>query len=124
MHKTAMVALVLTLGGGMAFAEGDAKAGKKVFKKCKACHSLKEGQNKVGPTLYGVLGAEAGAVEGFRYSSALQEAGIVWDDEALSAFLSKPKAFVPGTSMAFPGLKKQDQIDDLLAYLQSEQSEQ
>lgn len=102
---------------GMAHAEGDAKAGKRVFKKCAACHSVKEGKNGVGPSLYQIVGAPAGAVEGFRYSDALSGSGLTWDAETLSAFLSDPRGTVPGNKMAFPGLKKQSDIDDVIAYI-------
>ena len=96
---------------------GDIKAGKKVFKKCKACHKVKKGRNGVGPTLYNIVGAPAGAVEGFRYSKAMENSGLVWDAATLSRFLAAPKAVVPSTKMAFRGLKKQSDIDDVIAYL-------
>lgn len=98
-------------------AEGDIKSGKKVFKKCKACHAVKADKNKVGPTLYKIVDAPSGSVEGFKYSDEMAAANLVWDDATLGAFLAKPKDVVPGTSMAFPGLKKQSQIDDVIAYL-------
>ncbi|SPJ28030.1 c-type cytochrome [Falsiruegeria mediterranea] len=116
-------ALVLSVLNTGAWAEGDAKAGKKVFKKCKACHTVKEGKNKVGPTLYGIVDAPAGQVEGFKYSPALLEAGLTWDAETLKAFLTKPKELVPGNKMSFAGLKKEQQIDDLIAYLVAESEE-
>lgn len=100
--------------------DGDAKAGKKVFRKCSACHKLKEGRNGVGPTLFGVLGAQAGQVDGFKYSAALQGAGITWDIQTLSSFLADPRGTVPGNKMQFPGLKKDEDIANLLAYLQEE----
>lgn len=104
-----------------AHAEGDAKKGKRVFKKCKACHTVKEGKHKLGPSLYGILGAPAGSQEGFgKYSSALADAGLVWDKETLAAFLANPKATVPGNKMSFPGLKKQADIDNLIAYLEEQ----
>ncbi|WP_293572781.1 cytochrome c family protein [Phaeobacter sp.] len=102
---------------GAALAAGDVKAGKSVFKKCKACHTVKEGKNRVGPSLFGIVDAPAGAVEGFRYSDALAQSGLVWDDATLAAFLSAPREVVPGNRMAFPGLKKQSDIDNLIAYL-------
>ncbi|MEO1109733.1 MAG: cytochrome c family protein [Pseudomonadota bacterium] len=99
---------------------GDAKAGKKVFRKCSACHKLKEGRNGVGPSLFGVLGAQAGQVDGFRYSAALQGTGITWDAQTLSDFLADPRGTVPGNKMQFRGLKKDEDIANLLAYLQEE----
>ncbi len=104
-----------------AMAEGDAENGEKVFKKCKACHAVGEGaKNKVGPMLNGIVDAPAGQVEGFKYSGALIEAadgGLVWDEENLALFLAKPKDLVKGTKMSFPGLKKESDQADVIAYL-------
>lgn len=97
--------------------DGDVKAGKKVFKKCKACHKVKEGKNGAGPSLFQIVGATAGQVEGFKYSKAMSGSGLVWDAETLTAFLTKPKSYLPGTSMAFPGLKKDADITNVIAYL-------
>lgn len=101
-----------------AMAEGDVKAGKKVFNKCKACHWADKEKNKVGPHLVGLFGREAGALEDFKYSDAMKESGIVWDAETLIPYLKKPKEAVPGTKMAFVGLKKDQQIADVIAYLE------
>ena len=98
---------------------GDPDKGKRVFNKCKACHVADSAQNKTGPTLQGVFGRAAGAVEGFKYSSAMKESGIAWTDETLAEYLRKPKDFIPGNRMAFSGLRKDSDIDDLLAYLHS-----
>ncbi len=94
---------------------GDAAAGKKVFNKCKACHTI--GKNKIGPDLAGLFGRPAASVEGYKYSKAMKASGITWTEENLAQFLKKPKAFVPKTKMGFGGLKKEKQIEDLLAYL-------
>ena len=104
---------------GPAFAEGDAAAGEKVFNKCKACHSVEEGKNKVGPSLHGVIGRTPGTLEGYNYSKAMKEFGQdhVWDDATLHTYLEDPKAMVPGTKMAFVGLKKQEDRDNVIAYL-------
>ncbi|MEX0285390.1 MAG: cytochrome c family protein [Paracoccaceae bacterium] len=99
---------------------GDAKAGRKVFNKCKACHQLKEGKNGAGPSLHGIFGATAGSVEGFRYSKAMKESGIVWTADTMAEFMAAPKDVVPGNKMAFRGLKKEDDIANLLAYLAAE----
>lgn len=98
-------------------AEGDVKSGKKLFKKCKACHTVKEGKNKAGPSLYKIVDAPIGANADFKYSKALTGTDQVWDVETLTAFLTKPKEAFPGNKMSFPGLKKQSDIDDLIAYL-------
>lgn len=97
--------------------------GRKAFKKCSACHQVGEGaKNKTGPTLNGVVGAAAGAVDGFRYSKALKEAasgGLVWGEVELTEFLTKPRAFLKGTKMSFAGFRKQSEIDAVIAYLES-----
>ena len=98
---------------------GDVKAGKKVFKKCKACHKMKAGKNGVGPHLVGVIGREAGAVEGFKYSKAMAGSGLVWDAETLTGLLTKPKKYLKGTKMTFNGLKKPADIENVLAYIAS-----
>ena len=109
-----VAATVLASGSALA---GDAAKGKKVYNKCKACHSLKAGKNKIGPSLNGVIGRAAGAVEGYKYSKAMMESGLTWDDETLAKYLEKPKKFIPGNKMAFAGLKKEKQRDDVIAYL-------
>ncbi len=110
---------VLAAFGSPAMADGDAAAGEKVYRKCKACHALEEGKNKVGPSLFGVIGREAGAVEGFKYSKAMMESGLTWDDETLEKYLTKPKDLVPKTKMSFAGLKKEDDIENVIAYIKA-----
>jgi cytochrome c len=100
-----------------ALAEGDPEQGAKVFNKCKACHVLNEEKNRVGPYLLGVFGRPAGTVEGFTYSSAMKDSGIVWSEETIAEYVADPKGAVPGNKMFFPGLKKQEDISNLLAYL-------
>jgi cytochrome c len=112
-----LMAGFLLLGSQAALAEGDAAKGEKIYKKCKACHSLEAGKKKVGPSLAGLFGRTAGTVEGFKYSAAMKDSGIVWDEETLDGFLTKPKDVVPKTRMAFPGLKKEQDRMDLIAYL-------
>ncbi len=102
-----------------AFADGDAAAGEKVFNKCKACHTLEEGKNKVGPSLHGVFGRKAGSVDGFKYSKAMTDFGVTWDEGELKKFLADPKGVVPGTRMTFAGLKKEDEIENVIAYLKA-----
>jgi cytochrome c len=112
------VALMALAGGAVVAQEGDPAAGAKVFNKCKACHVLDEDKNRVGPYLHGVIGRPAGTAEGFKYSSAMKDSGIVWSEETIAEYVADPKGYVPGNRMAFPGLKKQEDIANLLAYLQ------
>lgn len=102
----------------VASAGGDAGHGKTVFQQCAACHSLADGENRVGPSLHGVLGRKAASVTSFdRYSPAMRESGVVWDEDSLGRFLESPQGFVSGTNMPFAGIKDPDSIRDLLAYL-------
>ena len=105
-----------------ALADGDAAAGEKVFIKCKACHENEQGVNKIGPTLKGVVGRKGASVEGYAYSDgakAKSAEGLVWDEATLAAYLPDPKAYVPGTKMAFAGLKNPQEVADVIAYLKS-----
>lgn len=105
------------------FAAGDAAKGEKIFRKCKACHAVGEdAKNKVGPVLTGIIGAPAAQNPDFKYSSAMIEAGeggLVWDTEALNIFLTKPKDLVDGTKMSFAGLRKESDIENIIAYLET-----
>ncbi|HEX3536388.1 MAG TPA: cytochrome c family protein [Stellaceae bacterium] len=96
----------------------DIDAGKTVFNRCKVCHKLEAGASgSLGPSLHGVFGRKAGTVEGYNYSAAMKESGIVWDDETLEKYLRDPKGFIPGNKMAFPGLRDDTERANLLAYL-------
>jgi cytochrome c len=103
-----------------AHAAGDAAAGEKVFAQCKACHENEKGVNKIGPTLKGVVGRKTASVPDYKYSAAMTAkgaAGQVWDEVTLTEYLPNPKAFVPGTKMAFGGLKKPEDVANIIAYL-------
>lgn len=103
--------------------EGDAAAGATVFKKCAACHVVDSDKNKVGPSLNGLFGRKAGTHPGFAYSTAMKAAGdggLVWDEATLRDYLHNPKKSVKGTKMAFPGLKDDEAISNLIAYLKQQ----
>ena len=98
----------------------DAAAGEKVFTKCKVCHVADADTNKIGPSLHGVIGRTAGTHPDFKYSEAMIAAGksgVKWDEPTLTTYLHDPKAMVKGTKMAFPGLKKDEDIANVIAYL-------
>ncbi|MBO6637686.1 MAG: cytochrome c family protein [Roseitalea sp.] len=100
--------------------EGDAAAGEQVFRTCGTCHNVEEERNKVGPHLINVFGRTPGTVEGFRYSKAMTEfgeGGAVWDAETIGAYLADPRGYVRGNRMAFVGLKSEEEIANVLAYL-------
>ena len=109
-----MAVLILAPKPGEA---ADPAAGQVIFNRCKICHSLEPGKNIVGPSLHGVFGRTAGTGDNFAYSEAMKSSGIVWDDSALEKYLRSPQAVVKGGKMAFPGIKDDTQIADLLAYL-------
>ena len=103
-----------------AHAAGDAAAGEKVFAQCKACHENEKGVNKIGPTLKGVVGRKVASVPDYKYSApmmALGATGAVWDEAELTKYLPNPKALVPGTKMAFGGLKKPEDVANIIAFL-------
>ncbi len=89
------------------------------FAPCKACHKVEAGAKLVGPSLFGVYGRKAATVEGFAYSEGMKKADWTWDDAHLKTWLADPKAMVPGTKMVFPGVKKPEDIDTLIAFLKT-----
>ncbi|MDE0809848.1 MAG: cytochrome c family protein [Alphaproteobacteria bacterium] len=112
------VAVALTISAAPALA-GDIAKGKRIFNKCKACHAVDKPKNKIGPHLMNVLGRSAGEITGFKYSKSMLAANLVWDKKTLDRFLTKPKSFLKGTKMAFRGLKKPADRENVIAYLQS-----
>jgi cytochrome c len=98
---------------------GDATKGEKVFLQCKTCHVLDAGVNKVGPSLNGIIGRAAGQVAGFSYSEANKNSGLTWTEEQLFTYLENPQKTIPGTKMAFAGLKQPQDRADVIAYLKT-----
>ena len=111
-------AAALALVSSSAFAAGDPEAGAKVFNKCKACHQIGPGaKNVVGPELNGLNGRKTGAVEGYNYSDANKNSGITWNEAQFKEYIKDPKAKIPGTKMAFAGIKSEKEINDLWAFI-------
>jgi nitrite reductase (NO-forming) len=100
-----------------AAADGDAAAGRQVYRKCQACHSLEPGKNSLGPSLSGIVGKKAAEASDYNYSAAMKSAKIVWDAAALDAYLLDPQKLVPQNKMPFPGLKTATERKDVIAYL-------
>lgn len=119
-----IVALSLALPFAAQASEPDLAKGAKVFKKCQACHTLEEGgANKVGPNLFGIFTRPAASAEGFNYSDAMTAKGAeigTWTDETMTAYLAKPRDFVPGTNMSFAGLRKESDLTNIIAFLHQE----
>ncbi len=114
----ALTAVLLAFCATSAFADGDAVLGKRQFAVCSACHTLeKGGPSKIGPNLYGVIGRKSGTFPGFSYSAAMPKANVVWDEQALDKYLTKPQDFIPGNKMAYIGIPKPDVRANVIAYL-------
>ena len=115
------VALGVALVSAGPVLAADIKAGEKVFKKCKACHYADREKHKTGPHLVNLIGRTAGSREDYKkYSKAMKASGIVWDEETLTDYLRAPKKYIKGTKMAFVGLKKDADIENVIAYLMAE----
>jgi len=94
--------------------------GAKIYARCRACHTLDEGgRHKVGPNLWDIYGAKSGSKQGFAYSKAMKAANIIWDDETMDGYLTRPSKYMPGNKMTFIGLKKQEDRDAVQAYIKS-----
>lgn len=122
MKKAMFTLLALLALPAAAHAEGDAAKGEKVFAKCKACHVADAETNRVGPHLKGVIGRNVASVAGYKYSEAMLEFAKTnpqWTDELFVKYIENPKAMIPKTKMVFPGLKKEEDRADLLAYLKT-----
>jgi len=121
----AMEATAAAVQGGDGASEyasltGDATNGRRVFAKCMACHRVQEGVNLVGPSLYGIVGRDAGTIEGFNYSDANANSGITWTEDVMFEYLKAPQEYIPGTRMIFPGLPSAQDRADVIAYLKAE----
>jgi cytochrome c len=114
------MAMVLIAGATVAHADGDPAKGAKVFKQCMPCHRIGPGaQALVGPPLNGIVGAKAGEVPDYAFSDALKNSGLTFDEATLAKWLRNPRELVPGNRMTFAGLKKDDDIANVIAYLKT-----
>ncbi|MGM4919864.1 cytochrome c-550 CycA [Tardiphaga sp. 813_E8_N1_3] len=113
----ALIVLAASTASSFALAQ-DVAAGKSSFNKCLACHAIGENaKNKVGPELNGLTGRKSGTAEGYSYSDANKNSGITWDEATFKEYIKDPKAKIPGTKMAFAGIKKETEVNDLWAFL-------
>ena len=119
MRHTALIAALLAIAPTLAHAQGDPAAGKTAFNKCAACHSIKPGENKIGPTMHGIIGRASHSIEGFNYSEPMKNYNVTWDRPTMDAYLVNPRATVPGTRMIFAGIKSEEERSNLIAYLET-----
>jgi cytochrome c len=117
MEKLIAAAVLIAASTGVGLAQ-DVDKGANVFKQCLACHSIGEGaKNKIGPELNGLDGRQSGSAPGYSYSDANKNSGIVWNETTFKEYIKDPRAKIPGTKMIFPGVKSEQQVDDLWAYI-------
>jgi cytochrome c len=117
MKKVLLLMVAALMINGAASAQ-DVANGEKVFRKCKTCHDVGEkAKNKIGPVLNGLEGRKSGTIEGYRYTDANKNSGIVWNEAEFIDYIKNPRAKIPGTKMTFIGIKKEDDAKDLWAYL-------
>jgi len=112
-----VAALCLAATFASAAEEGDPVAGEALFRLCAQCHTVTPRQNRLGPSLHGIVGAPAAQVAGYRYSPVLRNSGIVWTTAELDRFLENPQAVLPRSRMAFTGISDSKQRADVIAYL-------
>jgi cytochrome c len=118
MNKLPLLFVALASQPLLTHAAGDAQAGRAAFARCASCHQVgPSARNGFGPHLNGIIGRRAGSAPDYAYSAAMKNAGIVWSEQTLTAFLKSPGDTVPGNKMRFWGISSDRQIADLLAYL-------
>ncbi|MGP9819141.1 c-type cytochrome [Salinarimonas sp. NSM] len=121
-NLTILAAAAFLAGPGIAAAQevaGDPQAGERIFNQCRSCHMVGENaQNRVGPVLNDLFGREAASIEDYNYSDAMQAYDVTWTHETFRTYIKDPRGEVPGTKMAYPGLRDDEKITDLIAYLE------
>jgi len=116
--RTVVIAAIVLAASAAAASAQDVTAGEQSFKKCLPCHSVGPGaKNKVGPELNGIDGRKAGTAESFSYTDANKNSGITWDENVFKEYIKDPRAKIPGTKMVFAGIKNEQEVNDLWAYL-------
>jgi cytochrome c len=114
-----ILAVVLPIAVAGSCAAADIEAGKTKFKLCAICHTAEAGKNKVGPSLFAIVGRKSASAESYNYSDAMKNFNHTWTPETLDAYLADPRVVVPGTKMIFPGLKDKTERANLIAYLET-----
>jgi cytochrome c len=116
--RSLQIAMVMIVAATGIAAAQDVANGEKSFRKCLPCHSIgPDAQNKVGPKQNGLEGRKAGTVDGYSYTDANKNSGIVWNEQTFEEYIADPRAKIPGTKMIFPGIKNPQEAKDLWAYL-------
>jgi cytochrome c len=118
LSRITAISVGLVIASATCAEAGDAAQGEHAFAKCAPCHA-KDKTNGAGPGLLGVIGREAGSLSGYRYSKAMKNSHIVWDEKSLDAFITAPQKAVPGTTMPFAGIPREQERNDLIAYLET-----
>jgi cytochrome c len=117
--QSGVLAALLALVAAGSAAAADVEAGKTTFKKCALCHTDEPGKNKVGPSLFGIVGRKSASLTNYNYSDAMKNFKHTWNPQTLDTYLTDPRAMVPGTKMIFPGIKDKTERANLIAYLET-----
>jgi cytochrome c len=119
MHRLRALLMAVWIAAPSLAAAQDAANGEKIFAQCRACHQLGQtAKNGIGPVLNGLFGRKSGSVAGYAYSDANKDSGLTWDEATFADYIKNPRAKIPGTKMAYAGLKDESRIKDLMAFLQ------
>ena len=117
--RSGLLAVLLPIIAAGSVNAADVAAGKATFKKCALCHTNEPGKNKIGPSLFGIVGRKSGSLVNYNYSDAMKNFKHTWDPQTLDIYLTDPHAEIPGTKMIFPGIKDKTERQNLIAYLET-----